>query len=119
MSDEAGLQFHRDPLAEQCWSAGSSEAARLEALRQTGLLDSSPEPSFDRLTRLSSKFLNAPVALVSLVDAHRQFFKSSLGLPEPWASRRETPLSHSFCQHVVTSREPLVIEDARVHPLVC
>lgn len=56
--------------------------------------------------------------LVSLVDADRQFFKSSQGLPEPRASCRETPLSHSFCQHVVVLEEPLVIEDAREHPLV-
>jgi signal transduction histidine kinase len=62
--------------------------------------------------------LNVPVALVSLVDEDRQFFKSCIGLPEPWASRRGTPLSHSFCQHAVASAQPLVIEDAREHPLV-
>ncbi|MBC7869915.1 MAG: GAF domain-containing protein, partial [Chitinophagaceae bacterium] len=43
---------------------------------------------------------------------------SALGLPEPWASDRETPLSHSFCQHVVATGQPLVITDAREHPLV-
>ncbi|WZO99264.1 PAS domain-containing protein [Isosphaeraceae bacterium EP7] len=91
---------------------------RLATLLRTGLLDSESEESFDRLTRLASKFLNAPVALVSLVDADRQFFKSCVGLPQPWASRRETPLSHSFCRHIVESGEPLVIEDARPHPLV-
>jgi PAS domain S-box-containing protein len=95
------------------------EADRLAALRGTGLLDSPPEPSFDRLTRLAARLLRAPVALVSLVDEGRQFFKSSLGLPEPWASRRQTPLSHSFCRHVVASRRPLVVADARRHPLVC
>jgi PAS domain S-box-containing protein len=91
---------------------------RLAALRDTALLDTPPEEAFDRLTRLAARWLAAPVALVSLVDAERQFFKSSVGLPEPWASRRESPLSHSFCQHVVTSGEPLIVEDARVHPLV-
>jgi PAS domain S-box-containing protein len=59
------------------------------------------------------------VALVSLVDEHRQFFKSCVGLPEPWAARRQTPLSHSFCQHVVATGGPLAIEDARRDPLVC
>ncbi|NEQ31293.1 MAG: GAF domain-containing protein [Leptolyngbya sp. SIO4C5] len=93
--------------------------ARLEALSATGLLDSSPEEDFDRLTRLTCRFLKVPVALVSLVDRDRQFFKSSQGLPEPWASRRQTPLSHSFCQHVVSRQEPLIINDARNHPLVC
>ena len=52
------------------------------------------------------------------MDEDRQFFKSCIGLDEPWRSARQTPLSHSFCQHALESREPLVIEDARSHPLV-
>jgi GAF domain-containing protein len=60
--------------------------------------------------------LNAPVALVSGVEQDRQFFKSCLGLPEPWASSRQSPLSHSFCQHAVARREPLVVSDAREVP---
>src|SRR4051812_34734442 len=93
-------------------------ASRLGALRATGALDSPPEENFDRLTRLAARLLRCPVALVSLVDADRQFFKSCVGLPEPWRSRRQTPLSHSFCQHAVTSGRPFIIEDARQHPLV-
>ena len=92
--------------------------ARLSALREAAVLDTPAEDRFDRITRLAARFLGVPVALVSLVDEDRQFFKSCMGLPEPWASARETPLSHSFCQHVVHSAEPLVIEDAREHPLV-
>ena len=95
-----------------------SDPGRLEALRATALLDSPPEEAFDRLTRLASHALNVPVALVSLVAEDRQFFKSCIGVAEPWASRRGTPLSHSFCQHAVASGEPLVIEDAREEPLV-
>ena len=91
---------------------------RLDALRRTGLLDSAPEECFDRLTRLASRFLGVPIALISLVDEKREFFKSCVGLPEPWASERETPLSRSFCQHVVNRAEPLIVEDAREHPLV-
>jgi GAF domain-containing protein len=91
---------------------------RLRELRRSMLLDSPPEESFDRLTRLTSSVLNVPVALVSLVDSDRQFFKSCLGLPQPWAAQRQTPLSHSFCQHVVESRRPLVVSDAREHPLL-
>jgi PAS domain S-box-containing protein len=98
--------------------SGVQDPARLAALQGLGLLDSLPEEAFDRLTRLASRVTGAPVALVSLVDAHRQFFKSAVGLPEPWATRRETPLSHSFCQHVVATREPLIISDARQHPTV-
>ncbi len=98
--------------------AALSDPARMAALRATALLDTPPEQAFDRFTRLASHVLDVPVALVSLVDEDRQFFKSCIGLPEPWSSARETPLSHSFCQHAVASAEPLVIEDARLHPLV-
>jgi GAF domain-containing protein len=93
-------------------------AARLAALRATALLDTPAEQAFDRLTRLAARLIGVPTALVSLVDEDRQFFKSCVGLPEPWASVRETPLSHSFCQHAVALARPLVIEDARTHPLV-
>ncbi len=57
--------------------------------------------------------LNSPISLVSLVDKDRQYFKSSYGLPEPWASQQQTPLSHSFCQYVVSSNQPLIVTDAR------
>ncbi|MBA3534528.1 MAG: diguanylate cyclase [Ardenticatenales bacterium] len=92
--------------------------ARLQALDETGLLDTLPEESFDRFTRLATKLLPTPVALISLVTPERQFFKSAVGLGEPWASLRETPLSHSFCQYVVERGTPLVISDARKYPLV-
>jgi len=99
-------------------AAAARDPARLEALRATGLLDSAPDPGFDRHARLAAQMMNAPVALVSLVDEDRQFFKSCLGVAEPWASERETPLSHSFCQHAVAAREPLVVDDAREHPVL-
>lgn len=89
---------------------------RLAALRKLGLLDTAAEEAFDRLARLASLTLHAPVALVTLVDSHRQFFKSCLGLPEPWATVRETPLRNSFCKHVVASGEPLVVRDSRLDP---
>src|SRR3954469_7250336 len=91
---------------------------RLAALRHTALLDTPPEEGFDRLTRMASRLLGTPIALVSLVAEDRQFFKSAIGLPEPWASRREAPLSFSFCAQVVSTGEQLVVEDARRHPLL-
>lgn len=91
---------------------------RLAALRRTLLLDSPQEPSFDRLTELASLILDAPVSLVSLVDADRQFLKSCVGLGDPLATERETPLSHSFCKYVVATGDPLIVDDAREHPLV-
>ena len=91
---------------------------RLAALHQAGLLDTAAEPAFDRVTALVRRVLGVPTALVSLVDADRQVFISHVGLADPWAARGETPLSHSFCQHVVASAAPLVVEDARTHPLL-
>ncbi|HML20350.1 MAG TPA: ATP-binding protein [Aggregatilinea sp.] len=91
---------------------------RLALLQKLSLLDSPPDPAFDRLTRLASRILNMPISLVSLIDIDRQFFKSVVGLPDPWATLRETPLTHSFCQHVMATGEPLIVEDARDHPLV-
>ena len=88
---------------------------RLAALKSLGLVDTRPESGFDRLTELASQVFNAPVALVSLVDDRRQFFKSCIGLPEPYMMSRETPLSHSFCKHVVETGEPLILSDAREH----
>jgi GAF domain-containing protein len=92
--------------------------ARVSALQRLGLLDTPPEAAFDRLTRLACRVLRAPVGLVSLVDQHRQFFKSCVGLPEPLASSRQTPVSHSFCQHVVATGRPLIVENAKTNPLV-
>src|SRR5206468_4436885 len=93
------------------------DEARLDALRRTSLLDSPPEEAFDRLTRLATTVLRVPVALVSLVDGDRQFFKSQCGLKEPLATARQTPLTDSFCKHAVGSGEPLVVPDARRDPL--
>ena len=94
--------------------ARHDEAQRLAALANTRLLDSLPEDTFDRLTRFTASVLRVPVALISLVDRDRQFFKSQCGLTAPWSETRETPLSHSFCKHVVQTSEPLVVRDARM-----
>jgi two-component system cell cycle sensor histidine kinase/response regulator CckA len=91
---------------------------RLAALRRTALLDTPPEEAFDRLTRMAARLLGTPVSLISLVADDHQFFKSATGLPEPWASRRANPISFSFCGQVVATGEPLVLEDARRHPLL-
>lgn len=90
--------------------------ARLARLGAPGLLDSPPEPGFDRWTGFLRDVLGADVSLITVLDEDRQFFKSSAGLPEPWASRRETGLSHSFCVHVVDRKEAIVVPDARADP---
>jgi serine phosphatase RsbU (regulator of sigma subunit) len=85
----------------------------------TTLLPAASDEAFERFVRLVRHQLDVPAALVSLVSAEEQVFPGAAGLPEPWQTQRRTPLSHSFCQHVVTSAAPLVIEDARLHPQVC
>ena len=92
------------------------DPARLTALRRTALLDATEDQAFDRLTRLASTTLGVPIALVSLVGADRQRFRSEVGLPEAIAADPQTQLSHSFCKHVVASRAPLIVEDAREDP---
>ena len=86
--------------------------ARVHAVTDTGL-DAVGEPVFDRIADLVRTLLGVPVALVSLLDAQRQFFPGQAGLAEPWATLRQTPLSHAICQHVAAAQDPLVVTDAR------
>lgn len=85
---------------------------RLEALRRAGL-DAAPDEAFDRFASLVRAVIGVPVALVSLVSDDRQVFPGACGLADPWQQQRQTPLSHSFCQHVVATGDPLVVVDAR------
>lgn len=84
------------------------ENRRLAALRGSGILDTPPEERFDRITRIAKRLFDVPIALVSLVDEHRQWFKSRQGL-----EAQETPRDISFCGHAILSPEVLVIADAR------
>jgi GAF domain-containing protein len=84
---------------------------RLAALRATGLLDSWPEPEFDRVTRLAARALAAPVAILSLVDADRAFLKSHVGVPEPAASDGNLPVSQSVSRLIVEEERPVVVRD--------
>jgi phosphoribosyl 1,2-cyclic phosphodiesterase/DNA-binding response OmpR family regulator len=83
------------------------EAERLLALRELAILDTPSEERFDRVTRLASAALGVPIAMVSLVDQDRQWFKSCRGL-----NTRETPRDAAFCAHVVHLRTELVVPDA-------
>lgn len=94
------------------------EKERLAALRRAELLDTPPEAEFDRLTQLASQLLHVPVAVLALIDADREFFKSAIGLPTEWRERRETPRTMSLAEMALQAKAPLAIEDAREHPLV-
>lgn len=88
------------------------ETIRVEALERLELLDTAPDERFDLFTRLAAHAAVAPIALVSLVDRDRQWFKSALGLDV-----RETPRSQSFCAHAILDpSEPFVVEDATLDP---
>ena len=83
------------------------EAERLKLLQALNLLDTPAEPAFDRITRLVAHILQVPIALVSLVDAERQWFKSRVGL-----ETTETPRQVAFCTHAIMQSAPLIVEDA-------
>src|SRR5438093_1318864 len=83
------------------------DAERLAALHALGLLDTPPEERFDRITRLLTLVMHVPMAYISLVDADRQWFKSSCGL-----STTQTPRAVSFCGHAILSDEVTVVPDA-------
>ncbi len=72
------------------------------------------DTTLDRYARMVRRALGVPTALVTLVQDSRQVFPGAVGLPAEYQASRETPLSHSFCQHVVADQQPLVIADARV-----
>ncbi|MFT4920519.1 MAG: GAF domain-containing protein, partial [Zhongshania aliphaticivorans] len=71
-----------------------NEKSRLAALSALNILDTPPEDRFDRLTQMTKQILNVPVAVISLVDENRQWFKSCIGL-----DASETPRDISFCGH--------------------
>ena len=85
----------------------SSEKERLEDLKRYAILDSAPEESFDRITRIAKKVFDVPIALISLVDENRQWFKSKQGL-----SICETERNVSFCTHAIEKNQPLIVNDA-------
>jgi anti-sigma regulatory factor (Ser/Thr protein kinase) len=86
------------------------EAARLAALRKYRILDTDPERAFDDLALLASHICETPIALISLIDADRQWFKARVGL-----SISETARSVSFCTHAIKQHELFVVPDARDH----
>jgi DNA-binding response OmpR family regulator len=92
-------------------SIPNNEEQRMASLRELRILDTEPEERFDRVTRLAAALFDVPMALVSLVDENRQWFKSCLGL-----SATETPRDAAFCAHVVYSREPMIVADAFQDP---
>jgi PAS domain S-box-containing protein len=110
----------RDPshIEPDNLDAAVRDPARLAAVRGTELLDTPPEPAFDRLTRLAVRLLGVPATFLSLVDEDRDFYKAATGLGEPLASAREIA-GRTFCHFSIagaTPEHPLVITDTRADP---
>jgi diguanylate cyclase (GGDEF)-like protein len=84
----------------------TNDCSRLASLRQLNILDTPPEERFDRITRIARRLFSAPIAAVTLVDADRQWFKSTTGL-----SVCETPRDLSFCGHAILGDEPFIVCD--------
>ncbi|MDO9355345.1 MAG: diguanylate cyclase, partial [Solirubrobacteraceae bacterium] len=97
-----------------------ADVDRLEAVEATRLLDQPTDPELDALTEMVTALVGVPRATVTLVTGDRQFFASQCGVAgrsdDPTAA--ETPLSHSFCKHPATTGRELIVEDARVHPIL-
>lgn len=89
----------------------ATESARIETLNQCGILDTPPENIFDDLTKLAARLCETPIALVSLVDSERQWFKSTFGLHV-----RETHRDSAFCAHAILERRPFIVADATKDP---
>src|SRR4051794_21826957 len=85
----------------------ADENQRLEALHDLAILDTPPEARFDRLTRIAARLFDVPIAMVSLVDADRQWLKSCVGLSET-----EIPREIGFCGHTILGEGGLVVPDA-------
>jgi diguanylate cyclase (GGDEF)-like protein len=104
MTGDAVLKWLREDRSDD-------EEHRLRILHSLNILNTPDDERFDRITRLAARLFQVPVALFSLVDTHRQWFKSSVGL-----DFRETPRDVSFCNHAIREENILVVHDATIDP---
>lgn len=121
LSDVQRLQTGSQPLAPQdralpeefirprstSYPMLATEQQRLIALSESGLMDSPPDETLDRITWLASRITGCPTALISLLTSERQWFKSRVGLES-----MQTPRAEAFCSHAIMKPEGLVVEDA-------
>jgi len=106
------------PLADEMMVAPKSakEKERLEELRGLKLLDTPAEENFDRITERLTRLFRVPIALLTLIDKDRQWFKAQTGLPSDLADARSTPRDVSLCGHVVAKDDILIVRDLARDP---
>ncbi|MGC4118710.1 MAG: GAF domain-containing protein [Myxococcales bacterium] len=95
----------------------SDELRRLERLHCLRVMEEGPDQALDALARVAAELLRTPIALISLITESRQWWKGMYGVEGALARARGTPRDVSFCTHAVAARSPLVVSDARVHPV--
>ena len=102
------LRQHRSPTP-------LNEFSRLQALRELGVLDTPAEEVFDAITRQAALICDAPLAVISLIDQQRQWFKSVSGIEMP----RETPRNMAFCAHTILGTQVLEVPDTQLDARFC
>jgi PAS domain S-box-containing protein len=128
-AEDAAIRTKRDIVSGYRTDHGQSslkrlsqddEEARINLINQFGILQNEPEPALDEIALLASQICGTPIALITIIDREKQWFKSRVGL-----KITETPRSDSFCVHALRDRKLLVIPDAKLdkrflnNPLVC
>jgi len=99
-------------MSEMAVEIAGLEVKRLSAIERYAILDTPEEAAFDKIAELAARILQAPIAVVSLVDRDRLWFKSHFGLSLPEVSRTETPRAGSFCSHTILTDRVMVVSDA-------
>ncbi|WP_292933509.1 EAL domain-containing protein [Noviherbaspirillum sp.] len=95
-------------MTQKTWSGDAGERMRLEALNQYRILDTAPEPQFDDITTLAANICDTPMAVVTLIDENRQWFKAKIGI-----SVDETPREIAFCNYAIEQRDLFIVNDAQ------
>jgi GAF domain-containing protein len=102
----------------------ANSPSRLAAVEATGLVGAGADEAFDRLSRLASRILGAPVSMITLLAGDRQYFQSQVGVPDEIAAGGAIPISHALCNHTIALGIPLVLDDTHAddgfahHPAV-
>ena len=116
MLQSAAIDVHANAIvkpnhARPLFANDAIEKGRLENIDQLDVLDTPREEAFDRITRLAQKVFQVPIAVVTIIDGHRSWFKSCYGL-----EGSQAPREHAFCNYTIRENKPLIVPDATKDP---